>query len=136
MRLNLETGYALQSLIYLAEQHGYVTSGELMSVVGFGSHEHAQKILRKLRNGDMISVKRGVAGGYILKKDPNEIKLWDVLNVMEDSMCMQMCLQENGECARGIKATCRLRKFFLKAQDEMEDRFTHTTLQDILNGEF
>ena len=136
MRLNLETGYALQSLLYLAEQHGYVTSGELMEVVGFGSHEHAQKILRKLRNGGMIGVKRGIAGGYILNKDPKDISLWDVLSVMEDSMCIQRCLEKDGVCSGGAKETCRLRKYFGNAQQQMEDTFSKTSIQDILDEKF
>ena len=76
MQFNLETDYALRCMMYLAEhQEECISSATLARTQGLHSVEHVQKVLRKLRNRELVKVKLGVNGGYYLGKQPEYCRM-------------------------------------------------------------
>ena len=81
------------------------------------------KIARKLRGAGMLGTVTGAKGGYYLLRSLEEITLLDVLNVMESSVKVNRCLEDDGYCNRGAVSTCQIRKYYQYIQKEMENKW-------------
>lgn len=57
------------SLSLVAEKHGI-------------SNLYLKKIVRELRQANLVESKEGTGGGYTLAKNPKSISLWDVTNAV------------------------------------------------------
>ena len=44
------------------------------------------QILGELRNGGLITSKRGIQGGYSLARDPDQISLYDIMKVIDGEL--------------------------------------------------
>lgn len=85
MNVSAKTEYACIAVTELARQHG---SGEpvrirhLADTHGIPSRFLVQ-ILLQLKGAGLVSSTRGSAGGYQLAREPHDISLGDVVNVVE-----------------------------------------------------
>lgn len=107
--------YAILLLNFLPEKA--VLSGDIISKQLGGSPTYIQKILRKLVNADLLSSVPGIKGGFRLKKNPEDIRIYDVylavegkqslysssgifhdmLNLKEKDICLLSDLMEEAE---------------------------------------
>ncbi|MEE8807280.1 MAG: Rrf2 family transcriptional regulator [Lactimicrobium sp.] len=136
MQLNLETDYGIRCMLFLAEEKRCVTSVEMTEKLGFHTVEHTQKILRKLRDGGLVKVKLGSNGGYMLARDASEISVLEVLKAMEETICINRCLEPDGYCSRYATSYCPMHKYYKKVQRMMESVFAAATIQDIVDENF
>jgi Rrf2 family cysteine metabolism transcriptional repressor len=60
------------------------------------------QILSKLRNGGLITSRRGIQGGYTLARPPEEISLYDILVAVEGK-CLQLSGNFDGRSGRRLK---------------------------------
>ena len=60
------------------------------------------QILSKLRNGGLITSRRGIQGGYTLARPPEEISLFDILVAVEGK-CLQLSGNFDGRSGRRLK---------------------------------
>lgn len=136
MRLNLETDYGLLCLLYLAEKNKCISSEELKEAVGIHTPDHVRKVLRKLRQSGFVETKRGSEGGYMLKKKASDILLGEVIEAMEDTICLNRCLEEGGVCSLNRQDTCPLKKCYQRIQKSLGQEFYRVTIQDILDENY
>ena len=118
MQLNLETDYGIRCMLFLAEAKRCVTSVEMTEKLGFHTVEHTQKILRKLRDGGLVKVKLGSNGGYMLARDASEISVLEVLKAMEETICINRCLEQ---VQHDIKRVNRLSECLSCMVEAMDD---------------
>ena len=52
----------------------------------------AYKILKKLQNAGLVEGYRGVHGGYALKRDPEELSLYEIYSAIDPDMSIIECL--------------------------------------------
>jgi len=65
------------------------------------SPKFLSQIARELKEAGILKSKEGVSGGYNLAKKPREIKIIDVLNVLEGKFFEGRCFEEKGRCICG-----------------------------------
>ena len=65
------------------------------------SPKFLSQIARELKEAGILKSKEGVSGGYNLAKKPREIKIIDVLNVLEGKFFEGRCFEEVGKCICG-----------------------------------
>lgn len=131
MQLNLTTDYALRCLLYLAENPGSRSSAEISKAIGVG-REYTHKILRRLRDAKIVSSKYGKEGGYMLSAKPENITMFDVMCLMEDSMMLSQCLEkERSGAVSPLQAP--IVSFYRQAQETIESCFRGVSLLDLLN---
>lgn len=136
MQLTLETDYAIRSLLYLSGKEETVSAREIGHAIAL-KWEHAQKILRKLHKHGLVSAVYGRQGGYRLNRRPEEISLYDILCVMENKIVINRCLEEDHFCSRPDVHDCMecpVHRFYLRVQNDLENTFRGTTLQDLLDS--
>lgn len=128
MQLTRFTDYGLRSLIYLAS----LPEGELSSIsqvtAMFGvSRNHMVKIINKLGQEGYIHTVRGKNGGICLGKPAKEIRIGEVVQVMEPLQVVN-CSPEFCH----ITPACRLKGALASAKEAFLAELNKHTLQDML----
>ena len=88
MKLSVKVDYACRVLAQLARQHG---SADLAHIEALARVEavpanYLVQILSELRNGGLITSRRGKQGGYALAREPEKITLLDIVEVIEGEL--------------------------------------------------
>jgi Rrf2 family transcriptional regulator, cysteine metabolism repressor len=85
VKLSVKVDYACRVLAQLARSYG---SDQLAHIETLAQTEavpanYLVQILSELRNGGLISSKRGKQGGYALARPPEEVTLHDIVSLIE-----------------------------------------------------
>jgi Rrf2 family cysteine metabolism transcriptional repressor len=85
VKLSVKVAYASRVLAQIARLHG---TGELAHVEALAKVEsvppnYLAQILSELRDGGLITSRRGKSGGYALARSPEEISLYDIVTLVE-----------------------------------------------------
>jgi len=125
LKISDATALALHSMVHLAiEPEGQSTTAEIAELFSVSRH-HLAKVHQRLTKAGLIESHRGPAGGVSLAKDPSQIKLLDVYEVMEGSMLCNPCLFGKDKCPR---SDCVLGALLPGLARQVRDYFDRTTL--------
>ena len=88
MKISLKVDYACRVLAEMARLHG---SGELARIEHLARTEAVPanflaQILGELRDGGLITSRRGVQGGYALARPPDQITLYDIVKLIDGEL--------------------------------------------------
>lgn len=132
MQLNITTDYAIRIILCLEcrgnRKSAYEIAGEMAI-----PERYVLKVLKKLKQEGIIISFSGSQGGYELAKNISDISLGDVLQIMENTVKLNRCLEDDEYCSRDAVSICPVRKFYCGLQNEMMDRVKGVSIQDILN---
>ena len=134
MQLNLTTGYAVRVLVYLAEENGNICSSAEMSERLKISQKYLMRISKKMRDAGFLASHPGNVGGYSLARPPEQIRLYDVALLMEGTVKLHRCLEEDHYCSQKIAATCRTLHCFAVMQVYWENFLKRITIADLAAG--
>jgi Rrf2 family nitric oxide-sensitive transcriptional repressor len=129
MRLDLQTDYALRSLIFLAMQEERSTVGKIAEFYNV-SAAHIAKVVNQLARLGYVRSVRGVGGGVELSRSPQDIRLGEVILAFEGNMRLLDCVEIDNLCA--IQPFCKLRNVLSEAE-RIQREFLHgVTLAEVL----
>lgn len=125
LKISDATALALHSMVHLAiEPEGQSTTAEIAELFKASRH-HLAKVHQRLTKAGLIESQRGPAGGVCLAKDPEQITLLEIYEVMEGSMLCNPCLFGNDTCPRN---DCVLGVLLPGLAEQVRDYFEQTTL--------
>ena len=127
MQLKITTDYAVRTLLFLAETGRITTSIEISEAMQI-PREYLVNIMRDMREGGLVQALSGAKGGYSLARAPEEITLYDVIEVMERTIRINRCLEPGEPCSRGAARYCKVRQVYQELQDEIECCFKNHTI--------
>jgi Rrf2 family transcriptional regulator, iron-sulfur cluster assembly transcription factor len=112
------TEYAIRTIIYLARQpkNEIVLKKDICRTQNV-TPAFLTKILQPLIKAGIVSSQRGVGGGFLLAKDPEEINLLDILQAEEGELKLNHCLVDEDVCKRD--KLCSAHEVWHEAQDAM-----------------
>lgn len=87
MQLLAQEEYGLRCLLQVARNHGPdpLTIPEIAEREGL-SPDYAAKLMRALRQADLVVSTRGAGGGYRLARPASEMTAWQVIQVLGGSL--------------------------------------------------
>lgn len=130
MRLTSFTDYGLRMLMRLGSAPGQVFStSELAAEFGLSRH-HLTKIMQKLARVGIVETRRGGGGGAVLVRAPEEIRLGDIVRVLEDGRALVECFDTNGSCT--IDGHCGLKRRLRVAEHAFLASLDQSTLADVV----
>jgi Rrf2 family protein len=138
MQLTAQEEYGLRCLLELSRHCGSepATIQEIARAEGI-SPDYAAKLLRELRRGGLVSSSRGAAGGYRLTRQPEEISVWDAIEVLGGSLFPdRFCEFHPGQhplCVRG--SDCSIRTIWRLADDAVRSVLGRISLRDLHRAE-
>jgi len=130
MKLSTRARYGTRALLDLAlhPNNGLVQLKDiaLRQNISLAYLEH---IISPLIGAGIIRSTRGVRGGIQLSRDPQEIKLSEVLQLLEGSIAPVECVNNTGSCSRSDR--CAIHDVWIDMKKAMDMVLEATTLKDL-----
>lgn len=133
MLLSTRTSYSIRALYELAKYYGlkpisisYISDKEQIP------ETYLEQLLFMLKKADIVEGIRGINGGYILKRKPEEITITDILKVTEGDTIVSKCLTEGDTCS--AREFCPAHELLTDIQDKFFEYLSTISLQDVLDN--
>ena len=126
MQINLETDYAVRIVDCLARSGERLDAGEISTRTGVTAG-FSLKILRKLVSGGVVKSFRGAKGGYVLAREPGEITLKEVIEIIGGPIAIAKCQCEGYVCDHPEDKACAFHSVFHQLTQELSDRLEKIT---------
>jgi len=131
MKISTRGRYGLRALVDLAlhQGPGLVPLGEIArrQEISLAYLEH---LIAPLIAGGVVRSRRGTQGGVSLLRDPREIRLSEVIQLLEGPIAPVECVNNPEICLRS--ELCATRNIWLELKKAMNGILESTTLQDLL----
>lgn len=131
MKLSTKGRYGVKAMVDLAVNYG----GSPVSIKTISKRQniseyYLEQLFSPLRKAKLIKSIRGAQGGYILNKEPKDIKVSDIMYVLEGPIEIADCIE--GAVCNNIDC-CATRILWKKIKDSIDSVMESITLQDIVN---
>ena len=97
------------------------------------SRKYLHTLLTGLKAAGLARSVRGAGGGFVLAREPSEIKLKEVLHALEGSLCLVDCVADERACARANG--CTARGVWQELSGVIENMLDNVTLADVIAAE-
>jgi Rrf2 family protein len=101
MKLSTRARYGVRLMIVLALN--YAKGPVFLKDIARGeniSEKYLSLIMIPLRSAGLVNSIRGAYGGYSLSRDPSQINLKDIVDVLEGDSCLVDCVKDPSTCPR------------------------------------
>lgn len=131
MKLSTKGRYGVKAMVDLAINYGEApVSIKTISKRQNISEYYLEQLFSPLRKAKLIKSIRGAQGGYVLNREPKDIKVSDIMYVLEGPI-------EIADCIEGAKCNnvdcCATRILWQKIKDSIDSVMEGITLEDIVN---
>jgi len=123
--------YALRAIVHLAKQPDALQTTAQISKATQVPSPYLSKVLQTLTRDGLVEVKRGVSGGYLLGKSPDEMTIYDVVQCVDPLQRIRTCPLE---LSSHRKRLCSLHAKMDSALESIETVFRTTTLTELMNS--
>lgn len=136
MRLSTRGHYGLKAMYDLAKHYGagpipLKSVAERQNISGY----YLEQLIAVLRKGGLVKSVRGAQGGYVLARPPGEIRVSDVIRILEGPIAPVECVSElkAAECDQADR--CITRTVWEKVRDSITRVMDSITLADMCREE-
>jgi len=131
MKLSTKGRYGLRALLDLAlhQDEGLVPLKDIARRQEF-SLSYLEHLVAPLIAAGLVKSTRGARGGVLLFKPPSEVKLSEVVQILEGSIALVDCVNNPALCHRA--ASCVTRDIWIEMKKAMSRVLDSTTLQDLV----
>ena len=94
-----------------------------------------ETILLELRNNGILHSQKGKGGGYILRLQPDSVKLAKIIRIIDGPIAPVLCVSLNfyGKCDDCYsEETCKIRPIMQQLRDANLSVYENTTLKDLI----
>lgn len=135
MKMSTKGQYALEIVVDLAlnSNPGHLES--LKNIAGRRnlSEKYLERIIRALKQKDIVESVRGAYGGYCLVKAPQDLSVKEVLTAVEGELTPVNCLTRESDC--GVSCDlCPTRSTWGSMWKTITDTAAQITIGDIVNA--
>jgi len=132
MKLSTRGRYGLRALLDLAlhQGAGLVRLKDIAGRQDISLH-YLERLIAPLIAAGLVKSTRGARGGVLLFKPPSEIKLSEVVQLLEGSIAPVDCVNDSRVCHRS--ASCVTRDIWREMMEAMVQVLDATTLQDLVD---
>ncbi|MEG0771302.1 MAG: Rrf2 family transcriptional regulator [Clostridia bacterium] len=129
MQITTEIDNAIRIVYFMSSEKSKIEAQRLAEISGVPIR-FTVKILRKLKLSGIVKSIKGVHGGYLLNKSPEEISFLDVINAISGEIYINKCMANDFCCTRpDIKKTseCEIHKFLNELNEEISTKLRNKT---------
>jgi Rrf2 family protein len=138
MHLSSQEEYGLRCLLRLAthDAESPVRIQDIAEAEGL-SQEYVAKLMRILRNGELVTSTRGASGGYHLARAAADITVWEAIVVLGGSFFTDsFCQSHPGSLRDCVHSTdCSIRALWRNVGGLLRAALSSVTLENLKNGE-
>ena len=135
MKLTSKGRYAVMALVDLAKFNSAnpVSLRDISLRQGI-SLNFLEQIFSKLKRNDIVLSIRGTQGGYILNKQPNEIKLANIFHAVDETVKTVQCKKESKKGCNGKASKCITHNLWDELETHINSFFENKSLEDLLTS--
>jgi len=135
MRLSAKVEYGVRALVILALEFkgGPVPIREIARRENI-SYQFLEQIFLPLRRAGLIKSVRGAKGGYMLASHPQEIRVGDILRILEGPIAPVECVAWDSSHKCEHTDSCLTKGLWEKLRDRMSEVLDETTLADVIGN--
>lgn len=131
MKLSTKGRYGVKAAVDLAIHYGK----EHISIKSIAERQNVsecylEQLFAQLRKAGIIKSIRGAYGGYTLSRPPQEITVYDVIDVLEGAIEISDCIEDtsctNIDC-------CATRLLWVRIKESIDSVLKSTTLGDMVD---
>ena len=124
-KLSQKSDYGLILLSNVAKSKGVISVSSIAKKNKLSS-KFLSQVANELKKAGIISSREGASGGYSLAKKANEIKILDVLTVLDGGLVKGDCFEDDHECLCGAK------EMWGDMKKQMEETIGKKTVADLV----
>jgi Rrf2 family protein len=128
--LNKHTDYAVRALIALGMKQGSRVSAKSLSEEQGIPYQFLRRILQELIRNGLVNSKEGAGGGVALEKDPEGIRVRDVIEIFQGRVQVSECMFRKQLCSN--RANCVLRHEIMRIEQMVNDEFSKVTIGKLI----
>ena len=135
MKLTTKGRYAVMALADLANfsDQNPVSLRDISLRQGI-SLDYLEQIFSKLKKEDIVKSIRGKNGGYILTKEPSQIKLSNIFSAVDEKVKTLLCKRESKKGCNSNSTKCITHYLWDDLEMHINDFFDKKNLGDLLKN--
>ena len=135
MKLTSKGRYAVMALVDLArfDDINPVSLRDISLRQGI-SLDYLEQIFSKLKKNEIVKSIRGTQGGYVLNKNPNDIKLTNIFHAVDEKVKTVQCKKESKRGCNGKATKCITHNLWDELELHINTFFENKSLKDLLNN--
>ena len=135
MKLTSKGRYAVMALADLAKFNSVnpVSLRDISLRQGISLH-FLEQIFSKLKKHDIVKSIRGTNGGYILNKQPYEIKIANILNAVDEEVKTVQCKKDSKKGCNSKTSKCITHNLWDELEIHINHFFEQKNLKDLINN--
>lgn len=131
MKLSTKGRYGIKAMVDLAINYGMdPVSIKCISERQNISEYYLEQLFSPLRKASLIKSIRGAQGGYVLNRKPEEITVYELIEVLEGPVEISNCIDHNS--CNNVDC-CATRLLWAKIKDSIDSVTKSITLKDIVD---
>ena len=133
MKLTSKGRYAVTALVDLArfDSINPVSLRDISLRQGI-SLDFLEQIFSKLKKNDIVKSIRGTQGGYVLNKNPNDIKLTNIFHAVDEKVKTVQCKKESKRGCNGKATKCITHNLWDELELHINTFFENKSLEDLI----
>jgi Rrf2 family protein len=131
MKISTRTRYGMRAILELAL--AYKTHPLQIRVIAEKqniSNKYLEQLVGIMRTAGLVRSIRGPHGGYVLARDPEEVKLSEIFRILEGPVLTVECVENKEACP--YYADCVTRQLWIQVNEAMLSVLENKTLQDLV----
>ncbi len=135
MKLTSKGRYAVMALVDLArfDSINPVSLRDISLRQGI-SLDYLEQIFSKLKKNEIVKSIRGTQGGYVLNKNPNDIKLTNIFHAVDEKVKTVQCKRESKRGCNGKATKCITHNLWDELETHINTFFENKSLDDLLKN--
>ena len=135
MKLTSKGRYAVMALVDLARFNNInpVSLRDISLRQGI-SLDYLEQIFSKLRKKEIVQSVRGTQGGYILGKNPNDIKLTNIFYAVDEKVKTVQCKKDSKKGCNGKATKCITHDLWDELETHINSFFENKSLEDLIKN--
>ncbi len=93
-------------------------------------YQFLRGVLQEMIRHDLIVSKEGIQGGFMLEKDPDEIRVRQLIEIFQGSVRVSECMFRKQICAN--RSRCVLRHEIMRIEEVVNSEFEQVTIGKLL----
>ena len=135
MKLTSKGRYAVMALVDLArfDNINPVSLRDISLRQGI-SLDYLEQIFSKLKKNEIVKSIRGTQGGYVLNKNPNDIKLTNIFHAVDEKVRTVQCKKESKRGCNGKSTKCITHNLWDELEVHINTFFENKSLEDLIKN--
>ena len=134
--LSMKAKYALKSLVVMAKQEKKMLPIKAIAQEADVPPKFLEAILLDLKRHGILDSKRGIFGGYFLSRPARDIRIGDVIRMVDGPLAPIPCASTTAyrRCDDCVdENTCDVRRVMLKVRNAIAGVLDGMTLKELVN---